>query len=100
MVPIWRGAIFRDILLHSVKPVIIHKMILGGNATCPKVSDQTNAVSMNWGHTNILSTARLGLPLWNFVTSRGEAGFQDIDRASPWMGRVKRSAVTLGVGRS
>jgi hypothetical protein len=94
MVPVWRGAVFRGI--HGVKPIIIDKMILGGNATCLKLSDQTNVVSMNWGHTNILSTARPGLPLWDLATSRGEAGLQDIDRASPGMGQAKGSAVTLG----
>jgi hypothetical protein len=71
-------------------------MVLRGDATCLKVSDQTNVVSMNRGHTNVLSTARPGLPLWDLATSRSEAGFQDIDRASPGMGQVKGRAVTLG----
>ena len=82
--------------VYGFKPIIIDKMILGGQIPGGEVSDKPNVFSMNRRNTNILSPAGSWLPLGNLASSRGESGLQNIYRTSPWMCIAESLSITFG----
>jgi hypothetical protein len=79
--------------VHSLKLIIIDKMILRRNISSGKVSNKSNVLRMDWRHTNILPTTGSRLPLGNFTTRVSETGCKNINRASPGMSSAKSLAI-------
>ena len=84
------------IIVNGFKPIIVDNVELRTEVVGAEVSDQRNVLSIAWGHSNKLASARPRLPLWNLATSRAEPGFKNITRGTPDMGISKSLVITEG----